>query len=42
MTEQKYSLSPNEKFAVVLDRTCLECFCSMTQQEYRWYEGPRV
>ena len=31
-----------EKLADVLDRTCLECFCSMKQQEYRWYEGPRV
>lgn len=31
-----------EKLADVLDRTCLECFCSMTQQEFRWYESPRV
>ena len=31
-----------EKLADVLDRTCLECFCSMTEQEYNWYESPRV
>ena len=31
-----------EKLADVFDRTCLECFCDMTEQEYNWYESPRV
>ena len=31
-----------EKLADVLDRTCLGCFCSMTEQEYNWYESPTV
>ena len=31
-----------EKLADVFDRTCLQCFCDMTEQEYNWYESPRV
>ena len=31
-----------EKLADVFDRTCLECFCNMTEQEYKWYESPRI
>ena len=31
-----------EKLADVFDRTCLQCFCDMTEQEYKWYESPRV
>ena len=31
-----------EKLADVFDKTCLQCFCNMTEQEYKWYEGPRV
>ena len=31
-----------ERLADVLDKTCLSCFCSMTQQEYKWYESPKV
>ena len=31
-----------EKLADVLDRTCLQCFCDMTEQECHWYESPRV
>ena len=31
-----------EKLADVLDKTCLQCFCDITEQEYRWNESPRV
>ena len=31
-----------EKLADVFGITCLQCFCDMTGQEYKWYEGPRV
>ena len=31
-----------EKLADVLDKTCLQCFCDMTEQEYKWNESPRV
>ena len=31
-----------KKLADVFDRTCLQCFCDMTEQEYNWYESPRV
>ena len=31
-----------EKLADVFDRTCLQCFCDMIEQEYNWYESPRV
>ena len=31
-----------EMLADVFDRTCLQCFCDMTEQEYNWYESPRV
>ena len=31
-----------EKLADVFDRTCLECFCNMTEQEYKLYESPRI
>ena len=31
-----------EKLADVFDRTCLQWFCDMTEQEYNWYESPRV
>ncbi len=31
-----------EKLADVFDKTCLECFCNMTEQEVKWYESPRV
>ena len=31
-----------EKLADVLDKTCLQCFCDITEQEYKWNESPRV
>ena len=30
-----------EMLADVLGRTCLQCFCEMTEQEYIWHQGPK-
>ena len=31
-----------EMLADVLDKICLQCFCDITEQEYKWNESPRV